>query len=137
MDTESSLPHSQVPATYPYPKPLQSSSSPIPRLLLLLPLLFLLLLSRLTHVIPEFRARELRSDFPSIFSSAFLYCALPVDDYLWRSLRDDCPPFIPRLGSYILILSCHLRFRSSECSLSLRFPHQTPVRTCPLPIHAT
>jgi hypothetical protein len=55
--------------------------------------LLLLLLFRLTPVLPEFRARELRWDFPSNVSSACLGCALPVDDYLWRSLRDGCPPF--------------------------------------------
>jgi hypothetical protein len=46
-------------------------------------------------------------------------------------------PLITASWRSILILSSHLPPGSSKLFLSLRFPHQNPVRTSPLPTRAT
>jgi len=87
-------------------------------------------LETVTQLVKKFSAFNGNGRFITVFKTArhlFLTRARviqsnsPISTSLWS----------------ILILSSHLRLRSSKWSLSLRSIHQYPACTSPVPIHAT
>ena len=98
------------------------------------------LLTPWCRVLPEqITGLQLLKKFPTFHGTRMFITAFTNAHHLsisWASSIQSIPPH-PTSWRSMLILSSHLRLGFPSGCLSLRFPHENPVYTSPVPIRAT